>query len=41
MNGGLANSVEQGQAQRNVGVDDQKEGQRPSTEVDCHVGPLF
>ena len=40
MNGGLANSVAQGQAQRDVGVDDQEEVQRPSTEVDCHRGPL-
>ena len=40
MNGGLANSIAQGQAQRDVGVDDQEEGRRPSTEVNCHGGPL-
>ena len=40
MNGGPANSIAQGQAQRDVGVDDQEEGQRPSTEVDCHGGLL-
>ena len=40
MDGGLANNIAQGQAQRDVGVDDQEEGQRPSTEVDCHDGPL-
>ena len=43
MNGGLANSIAQGQAQgqaqRDVSVDDQEEGQRPSTEVDYHGGP--
>ena len=41
VNGGLVNSIEQGQAQQDVGVDDQEEGQRPSTEVDCHGRPLF
>ena len=40
MNGGLANSSAQGQAQRDIGVDYQEEEQRPSTEVDCHGGPL-
>ena len=40
MNGGLANSIVQGQAQRDVGVDDQEEGQRPSTEVDYQDGSL-
>ena len=40
MNGGLANSIAQRQAQRDIGVDDQEEGQRSSTEVDCHGGPL-
>ena len=40
MNGGLANSIAKGQAQRDVEVDDQEEGQRLSTEVDCHGGPL-
>ena len=29
VNGGLSNSIAQGQAQRDVGVDDQEEGQRP------------
>ena len=33
VNSGLSNSIAQGQAQRDVGVDDQEEGQRPSTEV--------
>ena len=41
VNGGPANSIEQGQAQRTVGVDDQEEGQRPSAEVDCHAGFCF
>ena len=40
MNGGLAKSIAQGQAQRDVSLDDQEEGQRPSTEVDYHGGPL-
>ena len=40
MNGGLANSIAQGQAQRDVGVDDREERQRPSTEVDYHGGPF-
>ena len=40
VNGGLSNSIAQGQAQRSVGVDDQEEGQRPSTEVQYHGGPL-
>ena len=40
MNAGLANSIAQGQAQRDVGVDDRDEQQRPSTEVDYHGGPL-
>ena len=40
MNGKLANSIAQGQAQRDVGVDDPEKGQGPSTEVDCHGGPL-
>ena len=34
------NSIAQGQAQRDVGVDDQEEEQRSSMEVDCHCGPL-
>ena len=40
VNGGLSNSIAQGQAQRDVGVDDQEEGQRPSTEVEYYGGPL-
>ena len=40
VNGGLANSIARGQAQRDVGVDDQEGGQRPSTEVDGHDGPV-
>ena len=40
VNGGLSNSIGQGQAQRHVGVDDQEEGRRPSTEVEYHGGPL-
>ena len=40
MNIGLANNIAQGQAQRNVGVDDREEQQRPSTKVDSYGGPL-
>ena len=40
VNGGLSNSFAQGQAQRDVGMDDQEDGQRPSTEVECHGGSL-
>ena len=40
MNGGLANSIAQRQAQRDDGVDDQEGRKRPSTEVDCHGGPV-
>ena len=40
VNGGLTNSIAQGQAQRDVGVDDQEGGQQPSMEVDCHGGTL-
>ena len=40
MNAGLANNITQGQAQRDVGVDDQAEQQRPTTEIDCHGGPV-
>ena len=40
VNGGLSNSIAQGQAQRDVGVDDQEEGQRPSTKVKYNGGPL-
>ena len=40
VNGGLSNSIAQGQAQRDVSVDDQEEGQRPSKEVEYHGGPL-
>ena len=38
MNAGLANNIAQRQAQRDVGVNDQAEQQRPSTEVDYHHG---
>ena len=41
MNAGLANNIAQGQAQRDVDVDDREEQQRLSTEVDYHGGPLF
>ena len=40
MNGGLATSIAQEQAQRDVGVDDQDKGQRPLPEVDYHGEPL-
>ena len=40
MNAGLTNNIAQGQAQRDVGVDDRAEQQRPSTEIDCHGGPV-
>ena len=40
MNAGLANNIAQGQAQRDVGVDDRAKQQRPSTEIDCHGGPV-
>ena len=40
MNGGLATSIAQGQAQRDDGVDDQDKEQRPLPEVDYHGGPL-
>ena len=40
MNAGLANNIAQGQAQRDVGVDDRAEQQRPTTEIDCHDGPV-
>ena len=40
MNAGLANNITQGQAQRDVGVDDRVEQQRPTTEIDCHGGPV-
>ena len=40
MNAGLANNIAQGQAQRDVGVDDRAEQQRPSTEIDCYGGPV-
>ena len=40
MNAGLANNIEQWQPQRDVGVDDRAEQQRPSTEIDCHGGPV-
>ena len=40
MNAGLSNNIAQGQAQRDVGVDDRAEQQRPSTEIDYRCGPL-
>ena len=40
MNAGLANNIAQGQAQRDVGVDDREEQQRPTMEIDCHGGPV-
>ena len=40
VNAGLANNIAQGQAQRYVGVDDRAEQQRPTTEIDCHGGPV-
>ena len=40
VNAGLANNLAQGQAQRDVGVDDRAEQQRPTTEIDCHGGPV-
>ena len=40
VNAGLANNIAQGQAQRDVGVDDRAEQQRPTTEIDCHGGPV-
>ena len=40
VNAGLANNIAQGRAQRDVGVDDRSEQQRPTTEIDCHGGPV-
>ena len=40
VNAGLANNIAQGQAQRDVGVDDRAEQQRPTTEISCHGGPV-
>ena len=40
MNTRLANNIAQGQAQRDVGVDDRAEQQRPTTELDCRGGPV-
>ena len=40
VNAGLANNIAQGQAQRDVGVDDRAKQQRPTTEIDCHGGPI-
>ena len=40
MNAGLANNIAQGQAQRDVGVDDRAAQERPTTEIDCHGGPV-
>ena len=37
---GPANSIAQGQAQRDVRVDDRAEQQRPTTEIECHGGPV-
>ena len=41
VNAGLANNITWGQAQRDVGVDDRVEQQRPTTEIDCHGGPVL
>ena len=40
VNAGLANGIVQGQAQRDVGVDDRAEQQRRTMEIDCHGGPV-
>ena len=40
VNAGLTNNIAQGQAQRDVGVGDRAEQQRPSTEVDYRGRPL-
>ena len=40
MNTGLAHNIAQGQAQRDVGVDDRAEQQRSTTEIVCHGGPV-
>ena len=40
VNAGLANNITQGQAQRDVGVDDRAEQQRPKMKIDCHGGPV-
>ena len=40
VNAGLANNIAQGQAQRDVGVDDRAEQQRPTTEIGCHGGTV-
>ena len=40
MNAGLENNIAQEQAQRDVGVDDRAQQQRPTTEIDCHGGPV-
>ena len=40
VNAGLANNIAQGRAQRDVGADDRAEQQRPTTEIDCHGGPV-
>ena len=40
MNAELANNIAQGQAQRDVGVGERAEQQRPSTEVDYHGRPV-
>ena len=40
MNAGLANNISQGQAQRDVGVNNRANQQRPTTEIDCHGRPV-
>ena len=40
MNAELANNIAQGQAQRDVGVDDRAVQQRPTTEIDYHGGSV-
>ena len=40
VNAGLANNIAQGRAQQDVGVGDRAEQQRPTTEIDCHGGPV-
>ena len=41
VNAGLTNNIVQGQDQRDVGVGDRAEQQRPSTELDYHGRPLY
>ena len=40
MNAGFANNIAQRQTQRDVGVDDRAEQQRPTTDIDCHGGSV-